>query len=452
MNVKTNETVSVKGEDLVEALRESLKDGQVPSKIFHDEDIYKLEKERLFSKTWNFLAHESEILNNGDYVVRYIADDSFIVSRDNKGEVHVHLNSCSHRGMELSNVERGNSSHFRCPYHGWTFKNDGRLIGVPLEKRVYGNDSNIKHTCSLVAPQVGIYNGLIFACIDPHAESLDEYLGDFKWYLDIYTNKTKGGIEVVGAPQRWVAEADWKTGSDNFVGDVYHVQVTHRGNFEVTAKLTNTNIENFDMHTTGGIQVTAGKGGLCLVEASPTTVLGMPDFLHESMKENLPEQLAILNSEEFSLKELNGTIFPNFSLLAVPGIQLPDGNIAVPHFLTLRVWRPIGVGKMEIWSWVVVDKGSPDWYKERAYQEYVKTFGPSGTFEQDDAENWQGITKIAKGSMAKNRYLNYRMGQDNDHHKQLTNWPGPGKAYYSAVNEVNQREFFSLYADYLSKK
>ncbi|MEH7249264.1 aromatic ring-hydroxylating dioxygenase subunit alpha [Neobacillus niacini] len=452
MNVKTNENVSLKGEGLLETMRETIKDGLIPSKIFHDEDIYKLEKERLFSKTWNFLAHESEIPNNGDYVVRYIADDSFIVSRDNKGEIYVNLNSCSHRGMELCNVERGNSSHFRCPYHGWTFKNDGKLIGVPLEKKIYGNDSGLRQTCSLVSPQVGVYNGLIFACIDQNAESLEEYLGDFKWYLDIYTNKTSGGIEVVGAPQRWVAEANWKTGSDNFVGDVYHVQVTHRGNFEVAAKLTNTDIGSIDMHTTGGVQVTAGKGGLCLIEVPPGMVAGMPDLFHESIKENLPEQLAVLNSEQFSLKELNGTIFPNFSLLTTPSVQLPDGTIAVPHFLTLRVWRPIDSGKMEIWSWVFVDKGAPEWYKERAYKEYVTTFGPSGTFEQDDAENWQGITKIAKSSMAKDRYLNYTMGMKNNNADEIPNWPGPGKAYSSAVNEANQRNFFSLYLDYLSKK
>ena len=54
------------------------------------------------------------------------------------GEIHVFLNVCSHRGMQVCRSECGNSSSFKCSYHGWVFGNDGNLLGAPFEKEMYG--------------------------------------------------------------------------------------------------------------------------------------------------------------------------------------------------------------------------------------------------------------------------------------------------------------------------
>ena len=56
---------------------------------------------------------------------------------------------------------------------------------------------------------------------------------------------------------------------------------------------------------------------------------------------------------------------------------------------------------MELWSWFLVEQDGPEWYKQESYEAYVHTFGVSGTFEQDDAENWRSMTRVAKGSMAR---------------------------------------------------
>ena len=77
--------------------------------------VFALERERLFTRTWQFLAHESEIPRPGDFVVRRILDDSFIVSRDERGEVHVLLNMCRHRGMQVCRAEAGHASPSAAP-------------------------------------------------------------------------------------------------------------------------------------------------------------------------------------------------------------------------------------------------------------------------------------------------------------------------------------------------
>ena len=71
----------------------------------------------------------------GDFVVRNVVDDSFLVTRDRVGGIHVMFNMCVHRGMQVCRAERGTASTFRCPYHAWTYLNDGTLAGVAVPRR-----------------------------------------------------------------------------------------------------------------------------------------------------------------------------------------------------------------------------------------------------------------------------------------------------------------------------
>jgi nitrite reductase/ring-hydroxylating ferredoxin subunit len=103
-----------------------------------DQEIFDREMSRIFRRTWVFVAHESEIASPGDYVTRRIGLDPVIVVRLDDGSIGVHLNACAHRGTQLCNATRGNTSHFRCPYHGWTYNTRGQLRGVPMLRKVYG--------------------------------------------------------------------------------------------------------------------------------------------------------------------------------------------------------------------------------------------------------------------------------------------------------------------------
>src|SRR3954454_20826496 len=160
-----------------------IREGMVPAQIYGDQEVFELERERVFGRSWLFLAHESEIPEPGDYVVRRIVDDSFIVVRDEDGVVRVLFNMCLHRGMQVCRTELGNASHFRCPYHAWTYKNTGELIGVPFHRDAYGGDDGLRRdgTALLAAPRVDTCAGLIFASLDADAPDLDNYLGDFRF-------------------------------------------------------------------------------------------------------------------------------------------------------------------------------------------------------------------------------------------------------------------------------
>ena len=124
----------------------------IPAYVYSDPDVFELERERLFGSAWVFLAHESEVPDPGDYVVRRVLDDSFIVVRDESGRVRVHFNMCLHRGMQVCRAEVGNASHFRCSYHGWSYRNDGSLAGLPFHQDAYGGDAGLRARRPAPAP------------------------------------------------------------------------------------------------------------------------------------------------------------------------------------------------------------------------------------------------------------------------------------------------------------
>ena len=211
-----------------------VRSGMIPAEIYSDPGLFDLEKERVFGKAWIFLAHESELPDPGDYVVRQIVDDSFIVSRDENGIVRVLFNMCLHRGMQVCRSEFGNTSHFRCPYHAWTYKNSGELTGVPFHGDAYGGDAGLRRegVTLLPAPRVGIYDGLIFSSLSDEGPTLPEYLGGFRFYLDFYLKQSGAGPEV-SPPQRFRIKANWKIGAENFAGDTYHTPHTHASVVEI---------------------------------------------------------------------------------------------------------------------------------------------------------------------------------------------------------------------------
>src|SRR5438128_1344740 len=93
--------------------------------IFADEEIYRLEMERVFGRCWLFLAHESQIPNPGDFFSTYMGEDAVIVVRGQDGKVRAFLNTCSHRGNKVTFAESGNTKTFTCNYHGWCYATDG---------------------------------------------------------------------------------------------------------------------------------------------------------------------------------------------------------------------------------------------------------------------------------------------------------------------------------------
>ncbi len=203
----------------------NLQHGRIDRRIFWEDWIYQLELEKLFAKSWLFVAHESQVKNTGDFITTYMGQDNVIVSRHKDGQIHVFTNSCTHRGNRICFADRGQARQFTCNYHGWAFGTDGALMGMHEENHYDGFIDKAKH--GLQNARVETYKGLVFACFDDDAPNLEEFLGDFRWYLDIILDQTEEGTEFLGGCIKNMYNANWKFGAENFVGDSLHVGWTH---------------------------------------------------------------------------------------------------------------------------------------------------------------------------------------------------------------------------------
>ena len=111
--------------------------GQISREIFVNEDIYAEEQEKIFARAWLFVGHESQVPNPGDYFVSSMGEEAVILCRDRAGDdprLPQLLPPSRHESVPL---RRGQHAVFTCPYHGWSYGTDGRLVGVPYFREAY---------------------------------------------------------------------------------------------------------------------------------------------------------------------------------------------------------------------------------------------------------------------------------------------------------------------------
>jgi PAH dioxygenase large subunit len=419
----------------------SLARNRLPSGIFSDPALYELELERLFLRTWLFVGHESEIPEPGDYVVRRMAGESVLLVRGTDGQCRVLLNTCRHRGNLVCRTERGNAASFQCAYHGWLYEASGALLQAPGTE-TYAEPIDQAQLGLVAVPQVDNYNGLIFANFDATAPTLDDYLGATKWYLDILTRRSDVGLEVIGAPHRWIIPANWKLAADQFTGDMAHFPFTHMSAFslgtwprtDAPPWVANIALENGHCAWIRGVE--AGHNVL--------HVRGYPDNILASLRRNLsPPQAEVLERAP----SIGGNLLPNLSFMDLA--FAPEPGAPASGYLSLRLWNPLAVDQTEVWSWCLVEKDTPAAFKESGYAAYLRGFGPSGTFEQDDMAVWVGATQTAKGPISRRLLQNIAMGS-RDPQRDPT-FAGPGDVVVSPTRyfEANVRAFYRAWLGYL---
>lgn len=417
--------------DVITRLRNDVlpEEGWIPAYIHTDPDVYQAELKTIFQRAWLFVAHVSEIREPGEFVVRQMGEQSVIVSHGKDGVLRVFLNSCRHRGMRIVCEDYGRGPSFRCQYHGFTYANTGRFMGAPYQRDAYPEGLD-RDSLALLEAKVDTYQGLIFANWDHDSEPLPDYLGDVAWYLDMMVGRAE--MEVVGVPQRWIVPTSWKLPAENFCSDAYHTATTH-------AFLNKLGLaEGVDFGRLGYHVVAApGHGlGIGTQQEGPW----YPSELREEYESRLnPDQLELVDR----IKNFHGNVFPNLSFL-IPNIIKVNGHKV--SGTTLRQWQPMGPEKLEVWSWYIVERNAPGWWKTLGRQTYVHTFGSSGMFEQDDTENWEFQTQNARSSMSRPEsvMLHYLMGLGRE---PLRDFPGPGEVYDGKFSEASARGFYRTWLD-----
>jgi phenylpropionate dioxygenase-like ring-hydroxylating dioxygenase large terminal subunit len=203
--------------------------------IYTDPAIFAMEMTAIFGGTWVYLAHESQIPRRDNFVTARLGLRPLIVARDGAGTVRALFNRCTHRGTTLCRMAKGSARSFQCPYHGWTFQNTGRLLGVPWPDGYACDFKDEKFNLAQV-PRVETYRGFIFATLNPAAPRLIDYLGPIRRPIDEWLNRHPGGRIEIREANRLKCKANWKLAYDNSA-DGYHVVFSHRSLLEMEARL-----------------------------------------------------------------------------------------------------------------------------------------------------------------------------------------------------------------------
>lgn len=399
-------------------------DGLVPMSVHANPELHRHELRTVFARSWLFVAHASEIPEVGDFVSREMGDRSVIVSHGKDGVIRTFLNVCPHRAMQLCGEDAGNSQVFRCPYHGFTFVNDGTLSGVPFRKDAYP-DGIDRERLQLTEARTETYQGLIFATWNHTGPSLEEFLGEARWYLDIVVGRAE--MEVIGIPQKFIVPTAWKIAAENFIADAYHTATVHA--FLAKLKLT----ESFDFGREGfHVVPTDGHGlGIGIQQDGPW----YPESISEEVRARLtPEQFDLLGQ----VKNFHGGIYPNLAFL-IPNVIEVGGRRVTGT--TIRVWQPVDEQRIRVYSWLLVERNAPQDWKDLVRRTYILTFGAAGMLEQDDTEVWEAVTASTRALAYEDepRYLDYTMGIGAE---EVRDFPGPGKVFAGKFSEESARGFY----------
>jgi phenylpropionate dioxygenase-like ring-hydroxylating dioxygenase large terminal subunit len=209
--------------DASSALRTKLDAGlTLPASWYSDPAVLRLEQERIFKRSWQYVGTTTDVAEPGMYVTCRVGDVPVVVLRDKQGELRGFINVCRHRGHEVASG-CGKRETLQCPYHAWTYDLDGSLRTAPRSDREPGFDAS---EWSLRPVLVETWGPLVF--VNPSLEGgpLAETLGDLP-----QTVRERGldptTLEFRGRSREWIVNANWKLAVENYL-ECYHCPVAHK--------------------------------------------------------------------------------------------------------------------------------------------------------------------------------------------------------------------------------
>jgi len=358
---------------------ELIRDGAVHRNAYVDPAIFALEMERIFGATWVYVAHESELPNPGDFKTTTIGRNPVIVSRTVNGDVVVFYNRCAHRALTVCETGFGNTSFFRCPYHGWTYDSAGSLMGAPFPNAYDPSFNKTTYSLQRVA-KVDAYRGFIFACMDANVCGLREWLGNVTEYLDAFTDASPTGkISARAGVHRYHFAGNWKLALDGSV-DGYHPYVLHKSFFDWQTERSG---KRSDMYTREGTtSYVAALGNGHALGDSRQEFLGSNVFYERTrMSPGGPELIAELersygaDGTKQLLSEAGGT---GFNLMVFPNLILIQAQI--------RVVFPVSVDRTNVEVRPTTLDGIPAKVNQMRLRAHEIFHGPAGFGGPDDLE------------------------------------------------------------------
>jgi choline monooxygenase len=213
----------------------------IPASWYTDERVFELERQTVFSGSWQLAARLEQLREPGHYVTTEISGEPIVIVRGNDSELRGFFNVCRHHAAAVMTEPAGRATQMRCPYHGWTYSLEGELKGTPDFSEVCNFD---RADNGLAPVEIATWEKWVFARI--HASSarsprendsqhsplnnskpsLTDFLGD-----DLISQSKALGSEKLHWIERrhYKLNCNWKVFVDNYLDGGYHVPHLHKG-------------------------------------------------------------------------------------------------------------------------------------------------------------------------------------------------------------------------------
>jgi benzoate/toluate 1,2-dioxygenase alpha subunit len=404
--------------------------------VYCDPEVFQLEMERLWARTWIYVGHASQVPKPGDYFTADIGAQPVIMVRHTDGAVRVLMNRCAHKGTKVVYDLSGNTGKtFRCPYHAWTYRTDGTLLHIPLQE---GYAAGVKQQ-GLAQVTSETYRGFVFARLAPEGIGFKEFFGDSLSSIDNLADRSpEGELEIAGGCLRFLHNCNWKMFVEN-LNDTMHPMIAHASSAGTAKKLWEgkpadapkpmsieqiapfaSDYKFFDEMGVRAYDHGHGFSGVNFsIHSSYSSLLGYEEAMHEAYGEE-------------RAKKILGTVRHN--TVYYPSLTI-KGAIQ-----SIRVARPLAADQTLIESWTLRLKGAPESVLARTviYNRLINS--PMSVVGHDDLHVYRSIQEgLAAGG---NEWVDLQRNFDPAEAK-------GGEITHNGTSELSMRNQFRAWREFM---
>jgi benzoate/toluate 1,2-dioxygenase alpha subunit len=366
--------------------------------------------------------------------------------RDKENAIHVLYNRCGHKGSKVMGKACGKSSVLRCPYHGWSYRLDGKLLVTP-HKVGYENtdfDAEDPQFSMQKVARVDSHRGFVFVSLAADGPDFKDFLQDTIATIDNMADRSPvGEVEVAGACLPYMHDCNWKMFVEN-LNDAVHPMVAHASVGKSARQLLASLPEGSEYPPEAQIIFPFGSaydlfdrmmvttmpyghsymGGKESIHSTYSDIPGYMDALVEGHGEEKANAVLAQNRH-------NTTVYPSFTIK--DAVQV------------IRVARPISVDKTLIESWHFRLKGAPDELLHRTITYSRLINSPASMVGPDDWDVYSRMQESLHSDSAE--WVNLYRYQDQE--ESVEGMPGMKRA--PGTSDLSVRNQYQAWLKYMTE-
>ena len=405
---------------------------------YKSQAVFEAEKAIIFGKCWLYIGHGSELKKNGDFKARRIGGRDLIFVRDKTGQVNAFFNSCTHRGAKICREPSGNTRNLVCPYHGWVFNTEGKLVSFKGEVGFEPTLNDDGHLDLHAVPRLEQYRNFYFVNFNPKAISLSDYLAGAKEIIDAICDQAETEQVILPGEQSYTVRANYKYLVENSY-DGYHLWATHAsyidflrdkasgtaadGKVDGLMQMFSKNGQSRCLGMGHGMTQTTVPTGRPVAQWTPAMPAKFKSAI-EAKKQTLVDKYGQERADYIADYQKNLIIFPNLVINDIMAV-------------TVRIIEPESPNFLRVNSWALGPAEEHEELRAARLDNYVSFLGPAGFGSPDDIE----MLELSQSGLEHTPIEWNEMSKGEISHEALTAHGGPDdelqmRAYWTQWDRV----------------